>query len=248
MRRTPAGFFLEKRVAFVQIPLARAACEAAGVAIENWSGDLGTLYLVRHGRTRLNREKVFRGRLDVPLDEVGEAEGRAAAGALSGVRFDHVYASPLSRAQQTAAFLSEAVGMPVETEEAFCDIDYGLWTERRDEDIRRESSELHAQWLAEPGEVRFPDGEGLADVRGRVAGALGRIADGDGTVAIVSHRVTLKVILCVLLDLGDDYFRRFQLDTASYSRLDHDGAWCLTTLNICTHLASIEGHLEAEDF
>jgi len=209
---------------------------------------LTTLYLVRHGRTRLNKEKVFRGTLDVPLDEVGEAEGRATARALSQVRFDHVYASPLSRAQLTARFLSEAVGVPAETDEMFRDIDYGLWTGRKDEDIRREYGELHAQWLASPGDVRFPEGEGLADVRRRAAQSLARIAEAGGTVAIVSHRVTLKVILCVLLDLGDDYFRRFQLDNASYSRLDHDRTWKLVTLNEAAHLADVEGHLEAEDF
>ena len=207
-----------------------------------------TLFLIRHGRTRLNKEKVFRGTLDVPLDDVGEAEGRATARALSEVRFDHVYASPLSRAQLTARFLSEAVGVPVETDDAFRDIDYGLWTERKEQDVRRECTELHAQWLASPGEVRFPGGEGLDDVRRRVTKPVARIAEAGDTVAIVSHRVALKVILCVLLDLGDDYFRRFQLDTASYSRLEYDGAWKLVTLNETAHLGGVDGHLDAEDF
>lgn len=206
------------------------------------------LYLIRHGRTRLNKAKVFRGTFDVPLDDVGEAEGRATAQALSAVRFDHVYASPLSRAQLTARFLSEVVGVPVETDEAFRDIDYGLWTGRKDEDVRREYGELYAQWHASPGAVRFPEGESLDDVRRRAAPSLARIAEAEGTVAIVSHRVTLKVILCALLDLDNDSFRRFQLDTASYSRLDHDESWRLLTLNETGHLTGVDGHLDAEDF
>lgn len=206
------------------------------------------LYLIRHGRTRLNKGRVFRGTFDVPLDEVGEAEGRAAARALADIRFDHVYASPLSRAQQTAEFLSKAAGVPAETDDAFRDIDYGRWTGRSDTDISREYGELYAQWLATPGKVRFPEGESLADVRRRVTKPLAHIAETGGTAAIVSHRVTLKVILCVLLDLGDDYFRRLQLDNASCSRLDYDGIWKLVTLNDTAHLAGVEGHLEAEDF
>ena len=208
-----------------------------------------TLYLVRHGRTRLNKDKVFRGMFDVPLDEVGEAEGRAAAQALRNAPISRVLASPLSRARRTAQFLSEATGAPVEVCDALRDIDYGQWTERPDDEVRREDPGRYNEWLTDPGKVRFPGGESLADVRGRVRPVLDRIAgQADAVMAIVSHRATLKVMLCEALDLADRYFRRLQLDTASWSRLDHDGDWRLTTLNATEHLAGVKGHLEAEDF
>ena len=37
------------------------------------------IYLVRHGRTVLNVEKRFRGRLEIPLDEKGRREALLAA-------------------------------------------------------------------------------------------------------------------------------------------------------------------------
>jgi len=36
--------------------------------------DMITLYLVRHGQTAWNKEEVFRGRADIPLNETGRKE------------------------------------------------------------------------------------------------------------------------------------------------------------------------------
>jgi len=33
-----------------------------------------SIYLIRHGQTRWNKEEIFRGRTDVPLDEIGFRE------------------------------------------------------------------------------------------------------------------------------------------------------------------------------
>ena len=208
-----------------------------------------TLYLIRHGRTELNKERVFRGMLDVPLDSVGEAEAAAAAKALRKAGIARIFVSPLSRAQRTAELLAASVGAPVETCDALRDIDYGKWSGRPDEAIRQEDPKQYERWLTEPGRMRFPGGESLGDVRARVQPVLERIAGGaEPVVAVVSHRVTLKVLLCEALDLTDPYFRRLQLDTASWSRLDRDGVWRLTVLNTTAHLADVDGHLDAEDF
>jgi hypothetical protein len=43
------------------------------------------IYLVRHGRTRLNAEGIVRGHLDVPLDDVGRAGVAIGAGFAAGL-------------------------------------------------------------------------------------------------------------------------------------------------------------------
>ena len=209
---------------------------------------MATLYLIRHGRTAMNKEKIFRGTLDVPLDEVGEAEGAATAQALSSVKFSRIITSPVSRARRTAELLSETTRAPVEVADALRDIDYGAWTRQKDEDVQQRYSDLYRTWLREPDKVRFPGGDSLDDVRTRIQPLLRDLAPRQDTVALVSHRVTLKVILCSALDLGNNYFWRFQLDTASFSRLDFGRAWRLTTLNEASHLAAVKGHLQAQDF
>ena len=60
-----------------------------------------TILLVRHGETDWNREKIFRGVYDVPLNDNGRHQAQLAAKALSSYKIDAGYTSPLSRAAET---------------------------------------------------------------------------------------------------------------------------------------------------
>ena len=45
------------------------------------------IYVVRHGQTAWNKEEIFRGRTDVPLNEMGLKEASLAAEFFRGGRF-----------------------------------------------------------------------------------------------------------------------------------------------------------------
>jgi len=61
-----------------------------------------TILLIRHGETAWNREKIFRGVYDIPLNENGRDQARQVARALKGREIHAAYSSPLSRAIETA--------------------------------------------------------------------------------------------------------------------------------------------------
>ncbi len=77
------------------------------------------LVLVRHGRTAANAQGLLQGRLDLPLDELGHAQAAELAKALG--RPSRVVSSPLRRSRQTA----EALGVEVELDERWTELDYG---------------------------------------------------------------------------------------------------------------------------
>ena len=189
---------------------------------------MGTIYIIRHGRTAWNKEKIFRGREDVPLDEDGRREAACAAEALRDVSLAGIYTSPLSRAYETARVLSKVTGADVLTCSELIDIDYGEWTKLRDEDARRRFESLYSLWETKTHKVTFPKGESLDDVRARAAPALGRIAKAhpNDDVAVTTHRVVIKVLLCFLKGLDNSHFWETKLDTAAISVLccDPDGA------------------------
>ena len=65
-----------------------------------------TVHVLRHGEV-FNPDKILYGRLpDFHLSELGVQMAKAAASALSGRDVTHVVASPLERAQETAAPIS----------------------------------------------------------------------------------------------------------------------------------------------
>ena len=73
-----------------------------------------TLVLLRHGHSEWNLTDRFTGWTDIPLTEVGLAEGRVAGHRLAqaGYRFDEVHISVLQRTLQTARVVLEAMGTP----------------------------------------------------------------------------------------------------------------------------------------
>jgi len=60
------------------------------------------IILARHGETEWNVEEVFRGRIDVELNETGLKQAELLGEYLSKLKIEKVYSSPLKRALRTA--------------------------------------------------------------------------------------------------------------------------------------------------
>ncbi|MEM7287981.1 MAG: histidine phosphatase family protein [Actinomycetota bacterium] len=173
-----------------------------------------TLTLLRHGRTTANAGGMLQGRIDNPLDEVGERQAVAAADALGQV--DRVIASPLMRAQQTAT----AFGMEIETDERWIELDYGEWDGRPLRDV---PPETWARWRTDLS-LRPPGGETLHELGDRVRAALAELAaEASGHVVVVSHVSPIKAAVAWGLGVGDEVSWRTRLTTGSYSQLDLGG-------------------------
>lgn len=65
-------------------------------------------YLVRHGETKWNKERLFQGATDVPLDDTGRQQALDAGAKLKekGISFKKIYTSPLDRAVETAELIT----------------------------------------------------------------------------------------------------------------------------------------------
>ena len=202
------------------------------------------LILIRHGETDWNRKQIFRGRIDVALNETGLAQGRAVQESLRDVQIDNIYSSPLKRAFETASVLEENRGLEVEIEEGFIDIDFGKWQGLTHEKVKEEYKNLYETWLAEPQKVVFPDGESLEDVGKRSMKALEKVIENhpEETLAIVSHRVLNKVLLCAILGLDLSHFWYIKQDTCTINKFEYrDGKYYLALLNDTCHLKEVKG-------
>ena len=163
------------------------------------------LLLIRHGRTAWNKVERFRGREDLHLDEVGQAQAKALARRLAAEfpALSAIYSSPLHRARETAAPTAAALGLVVETHPGLIDIDYGDWQGLTPAEVSARNPILYQTWVVAPAQVRFPGGETLSDVRLRARATLDGIASHhpDETVAIVSHLVVCRLLLCSVLEM-----------------------------------------------
>jgi len=166
------------------------------------------ILLVRHGETAWNREKVFRGLHDVPLNDNGRRQAQLVADALTSVRIHVGYTSPLSRSVETARIVLGPHGVEATLHEGLIDFDYGEWTGKSEVEVAKGWPQEHAAWVLRPDAVRIPGGNSLPEVSDRAFEAMEEIAgrhEGQ-TVALFGHRVVNKLLVLGALGLGLDRF------------------------------------------
>ncbi len=199
--------------------------------------------LVRHGQTEWNREERFRGRADLALTELGHRQAEAAGRSLRGRPIAALYCSPLRRALQTAEAISRELGIPAEPNEGLIDMDFGEFQGLSAEEARDRDSSILEGWLSTPHRVRFPGGDSLDDVRDRVVEAVHELAKkyGDGTVALVSHKVVCQVLICAMLGIDNSHFWQVGQDVCAVNAFElADGLTSVTKVNDTCHLRDIE--------
>ncbi|HWU58931.1 MAG TPA: histidine phosphatase family protein [Microbacteriaceae bacterium] len=69
------------------------------------------LSLVRHGQTDWNVQRRIQGASDIPLNDAGRQQALAAGRALALRSWDGIFASPLSRAMDTARIIAAETGL-----------------------------------------------------------------------------------------------------------------------------------------
>lgn len=157
--------------------------------------------VLRHARTAHNHTRTWQGRLDVPLDEVGRLQAKAAARALREIEPTAIVSSDLSRASATADELAAVTGLPVTLDARLREIDAGRWEGLTAEQIvAAGEGEALAGWRR--GEdVAVGGAERPSELGRRGAAALLEHADAldGGTLVVVAHGAVLRTGVLSLL-------------------------------------------------
>jgi 2,3-bisphosphoglycerate-dependent phosphoglycerate mutase len=183
---------------------------------------MGTLLLIRHGRTAANAEGILAGRTPgVVLDEVGRDTTKALAIRLKEVKVAQVVVSPLERTQETAGLLFDA-SMPTALEVRLLECDYGTWQGMKLSELV--TNELWPIVQQRPDEMIFPDGEAMNDMAARASSAMREwdaklVAEHGSDVvwAAVSHGDIIKAICADAMGLPLRKFQTLMIDPASVS-------------------------------
>ncbi|MGH2755411.1 MAG: histidine phosphatase family protein [Actinomycetota bacterium] len=152
----------------------------------------GTLHLVRHGEVE-NPKGVIYGRMPgYHLSERGRRQAGAASDRLRQRDIVAVVASPLERAQETAATIAEPHGLEVGTDERF--IESETFLEDLGRSVRYFIRSPRAWWhFRNP--LRPSWGESFLEIRRRVLEGIRELMDAhEGReVVVVSHQTPVQV-------------------------------------------------------
>ena len=210
-----------------------------------------TVYLIRHGQTAWNKEEIFRGRTDVPLNEIGLREAELAGGYLKDKEIHVIYSSPLSRAWQTAQKIAQFHNLEVQPLNGIIDMSFGRWEGHSLQEIQKNDGELYRQWREEPHRVRIPGGESLDEVRIRTMAALEEMIQlhPEKTLVLVSHRVITKVLICGILGIDNSHFWQIGQDTTAINLIQQrNGKYILSLMNETCHLKPLTEEKVKIDF
>ncbi|BAF55113.1 bifunctional RNase H/acid phosphatase [Corynebacterium glutamicum] len=209
----------------------------------NWNGattDPTRFLLLRHGQTAMSAARLYSGRSNPELSELGEKQAAAAARRLAQAGgIDAIVSSPLTRTMQTAEAAAAALGMKVRVIDDLIETDFGLWDGKSFSEAHEQDPELHTKWLTDSS-VAPPGGESLQTVNRRVKKARESLQReyGAANVLVVSHVTPIKAIMRQALDAGPSFFQKAHLDLASLSIAEfyEDGPTCVRLFNDTSHL------------
>jgi broad specificity phosphatase PhoE len=182
------------------------------------------LYLLRHGETEASISGQYVGSgSDISLTANGMQMAEKFADAYKDKNWKAIYSSPLLRTRQTVAPLQAKVNCPVSFRDGLKEIDYGKWELKSADEIKATDPESMKNFHENGDVFSPPGGETVTVVRDRVLSVLGEVKKehSDGDILFVSHRTTLRVLLCALLGVELKRYRKsFEYLVCSLSMLE----------------------------
>ncbi len=160
------------------------------------------LYLIRHGETDYNKERRMQGWLDIPLNQLGHTQAKAAAHILVNHKIEVLYSSDLLRAKETAHHISKQLMLKPSYTPALRERDMGLfsgwaWESERDEYKDKLWVEFEAARDGADPDWNKHGGESIADMTARISDFMQELhaMHPDKSVGLVTHGGTINRIL-----------------------------------------------------
>lgn len=144
-----------------------------------------TFWFLRHGQTDWNAQTLSQGNVDIPLNETGLAQARAAADLLRNRGIATVVCSPLSRARVTAEIVGEALGLPVQVEPGLREAAFGEYE-------GKPMTAWFDEWVE--GGATPRGGEPFPELRARATGAINRALELTAPVLVVAHGALFRAL------------------------------------------------------
>jgi probable phosphoglycerate mutase len=189
---------------------------------------------IRHAQTTGNASGRWQGHTNSRLTDVGVAQARALGERLAEKQFDLVVASDLQRTMDTAA----ALGRAVEPDPLWREPFFGDWEDCTTGEIMARNPDLVAALFAGEDIAAPGGGELMSDVVARTRQALDGLISrlGDGSAAVVSHGMSLLMLVATLLGTTRPTPLRLLSNTSTATAVFDEGRVHLQVYNDDTHL------------
>lgn len=165
--------------------------------------------LIRHGATVLSAEDRFAGSTDVALSDEGRRQARALGERLASEKIEAVYASPLARTVETATLVTAPHQLAPRTDPGLREIDHGRWEGLTRKEVEERFGSEYTAWELDPFTFAPEGGEAGLAVMARALPVVRAIVERHAgtTIAVVSHKATIRLVLASLLGIDARGYR-----------------------------------------
>lgn len=181
------------------------------------------LYFLRHGETIASKTDGFCGISDVDLTPEGLIMANKFAEVYRSISWQAIFCSPMHRTIATAKPLCDLVDLQMQLRDGLKEINFGKWEGKTPVEVNQEFHDEYVRWQSEPGWNAPPEGERAIDIARRSSEVIEEIESSysEGNVLVVSHKATIRIMLCSLLGIDVGRYRdRIDLPVAAVSMVE----------------------------
>lgn len=201
------------------------------------------IYLIRHGQTEANLNKIYQGNSDVPLNETGREQAKVIAWRLKEYPLEALCSSHLERALDTARAIGEYHDLTLEIRRDLQEISLGEWQGKSRDQVKKEYPEF-IRARKEKNDfytTAVPGGESYEALERRAMGALDSIVHGSDKdhVALITHGGVIKSIIGHILGIPHDRRRLVDVYNTSITLLRYSpkkDRYKIVSMNDTAHL------------
>lgn len=158
-----------------------------------------TFYLVRHGESKANAQRLLAGWHDTSLSERGRSQAEDMAERLAFYPVEVAHTSDLKRAAETAAFFEHRSGIRAAKNPALREIHMGKWEGVAFDDLPQED-EVVQKWLSQDIDFVYPGGESVEDVVNRMVKCFRWLMSlPQNHIAVFGHGMSLSILIAELV-------------------------------------------------
>lgn len=197
------------------------------------------IFLIRHGETVENAQRIIQGQSNSKLSEKGREQAKKVAGRLANEHIDAIISSPLERADLTAQEIARQHGLDIIYDERISERKFGSFEGINADDYydRMDKSGLPRH------EFRPPGGESYLDMKNRIESFYRMLLEKymNKTVVVVAHGSLNRVFLSVVNHVSIEKAHDVRQDNTCVNIIEIVGGNPVVRLVNCTeHLGSKE--------
>jgi 2,3-bisphosphoglycerate-dependent phosphoglycerate mutase len=187
-----------------------------------------TLFIfIRHGQADNNVNRILVGRhIESHLTHEGKSQVKDTAKYLKKMNINKVYASPVTRAVETAGIICQELELEYQMDERLYEIELGKLVGMNYEDIINKHGNLFLKFYRENDEILYNYGvESFAEVKKRIQNLLDEMVEKypDENLLFVTHLDPIKAVISLLLDLKPEALFKLHIRNAALTIIKQEG-------------------------